>query len=704
MVASATLLAAVPLSLTQAQTPRPIPADIAAVGAPVAAVPPAALSRRADFRLKLYLSGRPARTSRVRDYQIDATNSARWRASSVRVCARVSGASARIAGVKAPGSRRTSTSACWLLRSLAAGKHRLLGLRVRTPRPLLRPRRAIVRITASAGNSNRLSRVFSTASAVHRRVAAVKRSAQPRGSQAAERRTAAVRAAADPRSTTCLGGQQLAIAFVADDSGSMAESDPDELRGRAISVGLDQLPDGSVAGATSFDNVSRVLFAPSAVTPSSRPSLKAAADALSASGDTHYQDAFDGAKAQLDAMPATDRKAVVFLSDGAPTDEDFDSDRPIAAAGVPIFTIGFGDADKAILADIAARSGGQTFNAASAGELQSIFAHVGAILTCAAASVATKVQLAPGTVQVVPFGVGLNDGEFRALASWSGGDVTVSAVRPSGSEMTPSALLAGEAFSNNPTYALLTGTNPAVGAWSLRIVAPAANADTVSVSIDVFDKGLTPLPAQPPLDVAKEGRRRDPCLPAFPGGKQQTKKVFGGTQTNYDRAASLFDVCAGFGAPEDLQLTLSQKCAMITATAIAVGGHAGPLAGLDTLCGGADTLNELASGNWAGAAGSRACEYFGVVLGTGLGIAAAGAAAETGPGAVLIGTVTYRAVASGAALICGGVTIQSLQALGSKIESDHERDIARDIASRGKCLRSTTRFRLISWSAADCSV
>jgi len=691
----ATLLALAAVWPASAQTPRPIPPDIAAVGAPAPVVPPAALSKRADFRLKLYLTGRAGRTSRAREYQVAVTNIARWRATSVRVCARVSGLSARITGVKAPGSLRTKTSACWIVRSIASNKNRRFGLRLRTVLPLVKRRRAIVRVTASAGNSNRLTRVFSTRSAT--RYGVVKRKLKPK--RGATQRGPALRKAAAP---SCQGGQQLGIAFVADDSGSMQTSDPDELRGRGIAVGLDQLPDGSIAGATSFDDVTRVLFAPTVVDASSRPALKSAADGLFASGETYYQEAFDGAKGQLDQMPAAARKAVVFLSDGAPTDSDFDSDRPIAAAGIPIFTIGLGDADKDVLAGISARSGGQTFNAGSAGDLQSIFAHVTALLTCAAANVATKLELAPGTSQLVPFAVGLNDGEFRALASWAGGNIKVSAVRPNGSEMTPSTLLAGEAFSDNPTYALLTGTNPSIGGWNLRIVASAGNADTVSVSIDVFDKSLPPLPAQPPLNVAGEGRRRDPCIATFPGGTQSTKNVFGGKQTNYDRQLSLYLVCAGFGAPEDLQLTLSQKCAFLAATAIAVGGHAGPLAGLDTLCGRADTLNELASGNWAGAAGGEACKYFGIALGTGLGIMAAGATAASGPGAVVVGTLTYRAVSAGATLICGGVTIQSLQALGIKLESDHERNIARDIASRGKCLRSTTKFSLISWSAADC--
>ena len=212
----ATLLALAAVWPASAQTPRPIPPDIAAVGAPASVVPPAALSKRPDFRLKLYLTGRAGRTSRAREFQVAVTNIARWRATSVRVCARVSGLSARITGVKAPGSLRTKTSACWIVRSIASNKNRRFGLRLRTVLPLVKRRRAIVRVTASAGNSNRLTRVFSTASAT--RYGVVKRKLKPKRS--ATQRGPALRRAAAP---SCQGGQQLGIAFVADDSGSMQD-------------------------------------------------------------------------------------------------------------------------------------------------------------------------------------------------------------------------------------------------------------------------------------------------------------------------------------------------------------------------------------------------------------------------------------------------------------------------------------------------
>jgi Mg-chelatase subunit ChlD len=86
----------------------------------------------------------------------------------------------------------------------------------------------------------------------------------------------------------------------------------------------------------------RELFSPTTVDGTTRSQLKASIDRLSAGGGTDYELAFQGAQDQLAAMTA-EHKAVIFLSDGAPNDDSFTSDRPIAAAGTPIYTIGFGE-------------------------------------------------------------------------------------------------------------------------------------------------------------------------------------------------------------------------------------------------------------------------------------------------------------------------------------------------------------------------
>ena len=682
---------------------RPVPPDVQAVGATPAPVPPAALAPTPDFAVSVKRTSGPSRKARSRTYAVTLKNVAAFPTTSVRACMRLSRNRARFTGLVVPGSEKRPEVACWQYSRFAPGQSRPLSFRVRTNVPLSARRTTRVDVTVTAGNANAYARALKLggpATRKHRRPRKARRGAR--------RATAATvapreRVARPRQAPSCDASGTLGIAFVADDSGSMESNDPQELRADAIGIGLDQLPDGSTAGATSFDDVSRELFAPATVDASSRAQMKQTArDRLTASGETYYELAFKGAQEQLAKMSTT-RKAVVFLSDGAPTDEDFTSDREIAKAGTPIFTVGFGSADKAVLADIAARSGGQTYAASTAADLDSIFAQVVARLTCAAANTSTAVDLPPGQTTYVPFSVGLNDAELRALASWTGGKVAVSAVRPRGGEVSPASLHAGETFSDNPTYALISARDPQVGDWQLKLVASAENASAIKVSIDVFDKAVPPLPPQPPVDVASDGRRRDPCLSLYGAATSTTKKITGGEQTDYPRRTSQYLVCAGFGQPEALELSLGMKCAFVTAGAVLAGGATGPaeLVLLDQLCGATDTLTDLQSGEWAGAAGAAACNFFGSVFATGVGVTAAGATAVTGFGPI-VGTATYRAFAAGSAIACGGLFEGGARDFGIKLEADHQTNVAADVMSRGKCLRYTTRLGYVKWSAADC--
>ena len=155
--------------------------------------------------------------------------------------------------------------------------------------------------------------------------------------------------------------KKLGMVFVVDDSGSMADNDPNALRGSATDIGIAQLPDGAVAAVSRFSDVAQTIFNPAELNPASRAaSRQAVGSALESSGGTDYDEAFSEAKHQLDAMQGVDRRAVVFLSDGEPN-FSYTADQPIAAAGIPIFTLGFAEAPPAELAGIAQRSGGQSF-------------------------------------------------------------------------------------------------------------------------------------------------------------------------------------------------------------------------------------------------------------------------------------------------------------------------------------------------------
>ena len=296
----------------------------------------------------------------------------------------------------------------------------------------------------------------------------------------------------------------------------MASNDPADLRGVASGIGLDALADGSVAAALKFTVAATTLFGPTQLQGDVRSQLKSTVTSqLFSSGGTEYEPAFVSALAELDAMPATvDRKAVVFLSDGQPNGA-YSADQQIVAQGIPIFTVAFGAADRAEMAAIAARSGGQAYDVASPGEAQAAFARIVSRLTCDNPQVSEQVELDPGQTASFPFTIEPTDREFRALAAWESGEVRVELVRPRGlGVLGDQSQLAGETFDSGDTFVQARAIDPAAGGWRLEATASADNLARVAVSIDVFKRLTTDPPDAPrltaPHDAARLGAGETP--------------------------------------------------------------------------------------------------------------------------------------------------------------------------------------------------
>jgi hypothetical protein len=191
----------------------------------------------------------------------------------------------------------------------------------------------------------------------------------------------------------------------------------------------------------------------------------------------------------------------------------------------------------------------------------------------------------------------------------------------------------------------------------------------------------------------------DVCQLRYPSGVQKTV----GRTTRYDRQASLYQVCEGFGSPADSGFTLTptQQCAIIAAAAT----YGGPVvdAGVSTGCETGDVIGQLAGHHWLGAAKTVGCAYFTDIFAGSAGLFAAGLASPMGPGAVAVGVATYHALAASLKLVCGGVVTAVGNQLGRKLESRHETAVALDILRKGKCLTENRRRILgIQWSAVTC--
>lgn len=196
------------------------------------------------------------------------------------------------------------------------------------------------------------------------------------------------------------------------------------------------------------------------------------------------------------------------------------------------------------------------------------------------------------------------------------------------------------------------------------------------------------------------------CNSRYPSGQTHTVKVRGGTNTVYDRQASLEQVCLGFGAPEGLQLTPGMSCALIAAAAT----YGGPAvnAGTSKLCDTTAIASGYESDGWAGVSSSlasdKACGYFSDVFAGGVGAFAAGAASESGPGAVAVGVTTYKALDAFLEVGCGGLLAGGATSLGTKLEDDNETHIALDVVRHGKCILLSQKSGIsgTSWHSTSC--
>jgi hypothetical protein len=198
-----------------------------------------------------------------------------------------------------------------------------------------------------------------------------------------------------------------------------------------------------------------------------------------------------------------------------------------------------------------------------------------------------------------------------------------------------------------------------------------------------------PAPSQKP-------KSNDPCF-AIGTGTWTDRAIFGGTETRYDRTASLYLQCEGFGAPDGLTYSPAMKCAMMAAVAALGGLHEA-----GGICDALGLVDNIGRGDWMGAVNGLACSMFADGFATAVAIIIAGATAETTVGAAVIGVASYRALQSFLTVACGGIFDGGASTFGGKLEAKHEFNVAQDIRFKGKCLRFRKTFGLVSWSAVDC--
>jgi hypothetical protein len=272
----------------------------------------------------------------------------------------------------------------------------------------------------------------------------------------------------------CTPPNKLGVVFVVDDSGSNLDNDPNELRRDAALAGVSSLPDGSLMSVSTFSGTATTPVPMTELTAANRGQLLAGVRDMPLTEEfngTNYEAAFQDALGKLGQMSAADKRVVIFLTDGEPT-EPFSSNSQIAATGVPIFSLGYGSSDHSVLAGISSPNGGKLYSLKTSADARSAFADIIDTLTCRSVFDPTDPRIPGGKTYERTFQVGTMTNYFRATVSWSTGarPASIEFVRPDGSAFPVSGPARGnEALVEGPGSVQLTVDNPVVGNWKVRV-------------------------------------------------------------------------------------------------------------------------------------------------------------------------------------------------------------------------------------------
>lgn len=172
--------------------------------------------------------------------------------------------------------------------------------------------------------------------------------------------------------------EEIAVSLVIDTSGSMADTDPANLRKMAADIFVDLLSPEDYLGIVSFStDVTELVPMQQIGDSNNKQAIKnTLAPIINANGNTNYQLALQTAERQLDSFTEKDiRKVIIFLTDGVPEpdyvkreDEVFMSDYmnslwqttgQIGLKNYPVYALGFGTADQSTLQRIATDTRGE---------------------------------------------------------------------------------------------------------------------------------------------------------------------------------------------------------------------------------------------------------------------------------------------------------------------------------------------------------
>ena len=344
------------------------------------------------------------------------------------------------------------------------------------------------------------------------------------------------------------------VRLLIDISGSMKQSDPENLRAPALDLIVRLLPEGSRAGVWIFGEDVELLVEHRVIDEAWRASAQRAVANIDNSGQrTNIPGALKAVTYDLGGMDGSYRTSIVLLTDGKVDVSDspmanasaakslLDSIAPeLGATGIPVHTIALSDeADWDFLRSLAVETNGIAEKAETAGELTEIFLQ-------------SLEMVAPtARVPIGDNGFEIDDSvtEFTVLVFLENGEATLALIDPSGQRYEAGMENEGVEWFRNRKFALVTVSSPQQGTWQL--VAPGGTTTRVTVISDLRLE-VDPLPNSLP-----GGRQTELGLRLLEHGRTLTDPdvlelfTISVEITGPDGATALIDVSAQYAVPAD---------------------------------------------------------------------------------------------------------------------------------------------------------
>lgn len=292
--------------------------------------------------------------------------------------------------------------------------------------------------------------------------------------------------------TVAQGPEGISLALIIDNSGSMANTDPGNLRFAAASQLIDLLQSGDEITVITFADQSTVLIPLTKVTDDgSKTLIKEGLTPAAPSGNTNMGPGLQDGLAQLEQGSNTIRFAI-FLTDGqlnppgwnsfSPEEQDAERNSVLelasrfAEAESTLFTVSLATtAEPEFLQTLAGNGGGLYREAPEAGRLTLVFQEIFAVEKLDEFEVLFDDCLAPGEQRVVSFSVHQFLDTLSLFVTYADDPrPAVTVVRPDGAPQAPA--------DGDSRYDAFNIDAPMAGTWTVTVVGAAQGESCITIS------------------------------------------------------------------------------------------------------------------------------------------------------------------------------------------------------------------------------